>query len=118
MMLPWSPTRTHSVPAPVIVPVGMAPPVAAGFSSTRLHAEPVHVPSEKLTTRVLSCRSLQGGDDRAPLDVLKLCIARSARRDLAGERLGDRHGRRDRGGDVVVAPGREGEQQTCEQPSC
>ena len=31
-----------------MVPVRMAPPLAAGFSSTMLHAAPVHVPSEKI----------------------------------------------------------------------
>src|SRR5687767_8082016 len=53
-MLPTSPMRAQRVPAPVMVPVSAAPPVAAGFSRTTLHADPVQVPSEKATTTVLS----------------------------------------------------------------
>src|SRR5687768_11721056 len=53
-MLPTSPTRAHNVPAPVMVPFSSAPAVAASAARTTLHADPVQVPSEKLTTRVLS----------------------------------------------------------------
>ena len=53
----------------------MAPPVAAGFSSTKLHAVPVQVPSAKLTTRVLSVPiAFSVATIAPPLDVLKLCI--------------------------------------------
>src|SRR5687768_9525760 len=53
-MLPTSPTRAQSVPAPLIVPLRTAPPVAASLASTMLHESANQLPSAKLTTSVLS----------------------------------------------------------------
>ena len=74
------------------MPFSIAPPVAASFASTMLQAEPVQVPSAKLTTSVLSVPMLFNLAATAPpAPTSKLCVDGTVLSHDAREGLRLRH---------------------------